>query len=66
MLQSDWLRYSISIRQYISSSGEERDKAEFFVKKQCLLLVFSDNFEEHKFVSTKTIRLLALNFYMKR
>ena len=33
MLQSDWLGYSLSIRQYISSSANEGEKDKFFAKK---------------------------------
>ena len=45
MLQSDWLRYSLSIRQQISSSGDFNATWPSFIK-QCLFLVFSNNFEE--------------------
>ena len=33
MLKSDWLRYSITIDEYIASIVEQREKAEFFEKK---------------------------------
>ena len=58
---------------YPSIDIEQRDKAKFFEKKtkkqkkkQWLFLVFFKKFwknNEHKFVFTKTIKLLALNFY---
>ena len=44
MVQSDWLHYSLSIRQRVAAKQFWRSN-------------------DHKFVFTKTIRLLALNFY---
>ena len=66
VLQFDSLRYSLSIRQKISSNGEQqKSEAEFFAKRQCFI-VFRNNFEknnEQKFVFTKTNTgyLLAFN-----
>ena len=47
MLQSDWLRYSLSIRQYrYRVLRRVMQQGRVFRKKLCLFLVFRNNFEE--------------------
>ena len=46
MLQSDWLRYLLSIRQLNIEWQRVTRQGQVFRKKQCLFVVFRSNFEE--------------------
>ena len=65
MLKTDWLRYSLSIRQKISSNAT---RPSFSQKKQWLFLAFRNNFEEITNTSLFVLKQLdySLEISMKR
>ena len=61
MLQSDWLRYSLSIRQcrYRVATSNATNRV-FRKKKKCLFLAFRNNFEE--ITNTRLFLLKQLDY----